>query len=208
MDSPGADVGSPDCAPWVSSCLISEKKEWSVCRLTSAGNVVSSGGKEVSIDGSAGTDESKAGMDESIAGNDESMGGMVLSIAGKVESIVGSAGKDDSIAAGALVVSAVRPFCDSVDCWADSPGGLAGSVDSVISKDYSIPDKSREPSGFLRGVRVVRRSLGRKSGCRIFFRETLYSSIKRKRKKSEPNKFYSTRSRELGTEEDTLRIRE
>lgn len=135
MDSPGADVGSPDCAPWVSSCLISEKKEWSVCRLTSAGSVVSSGGKEVSIDGSAGTDESKAGIDESIAGNDESMGGMVLSIAGKVESIVGSAGKDDSVAAGALVVSAVGPFCDSVDCWADSPGGLASSVDSVISKD-------------------------------------------------------------------------
>lgn len=30
----------------------------------------------------------------------------------------------------------------------------------------------------------------------------------KEKKKSEPNKFYSTRSRELGTEEDTLPIRE
>lgn len=110
--------------------------------MTSAGSVVSSGGKEVSIDGSAGTDESKAGKDESIAGNDESMGGMVLSIVGKVESIVGSAGKDDSVAAGALVVSAAGAFCDSVDCcWADSPGVLADSVGSVISNNYFIPGK-------------------------------------------------------------------
>lgn len=138
--------------------------------MTSAGSVVSSGGKEVSIDGSAGTDESKAGKDESNAGNDESIGGMVLSIAGKLESIVGSAGMDDSVAAGALVVSAVGAFCDSVDCcWADSPGGLADSVDSVISNNYFIPGKIQGTewisSRYSRGAEVT----DRKSGCRIFF---------------------------------------
>lgn len=174
MASPGADVGNPDCAPWLSSGFVSEKNECVSGKLASAGSVVSSGGKEVSIDGSAGTDGSRGGKDESIAGNDESMGGIVLSIAGKVESIAGSAGMDDSLAAGALVVSLAvsvgGTFCDSVDGLADSPGGLADSVDSVISNDYPISDENpgSRVNFFLR-IREVRRSLIGRAVVKEFF---------------------------------------